>query len=779
MATRVAVVTSIQGAPQVANALKSWETGLNRIGRAANENAREMKKVTDQGNRLTTLIRGPLTAALGGLTAAFGVRELVRTADTYTLIESRLRLVTFGTQNLLSVQRQLFQQSQDTRISFEATAELYTRLARATRDLGATQDETLTVTRAINQAVIVSGASAAEAQAGLIQFAQGLASGALRGDELRSVLEQLPRLAEAIATGLGVTVGELRELGAEGELAADKVFEAILKTAPQIEAEFGQIDVTVGQSLTNLGNSLGNIVSKLDDITGASAGLAGAFQSISEFLDGFADPTPSERLQELNDEIAILQERLLTLAPGANAFDRLSTQFSAILNDAEEIQTRINQLDQERRELLRLQQFEEQSARETSVRQAQEAEQRKLEAAQRRVEAELKEQEKLFAQARRLAEQELNFQVQIGEVTLEQKIEVLQNELEFNERSAAERLRLEQEIARSFQQLAAERIEILKQETQIELAELKARLGNTQEFIDEKKALLTNLNEELSQLAQDLESQSRLAGAAVADVGDEVRRTEAAAESSFTTVGTRIDFLGTIGQRSAGILADAFNGAFGQITQGSLAFGRLFGQVFSSVVDSVLAQFARLAADKVFQILFGTVESGDIGRAAVSSPGGLTGGFGSTGLFGAVGVGGGAAAAFAGLLPLALGIASLDPGTAVGSILGTALGAFIGTFIFPGLGTLAGAAIGGSAGGFIGGLFQTGGSKVITSPQLIGVGEVGPERVTVEPLAGAPAGSRGGVTLVLNGPTVFDEVTMQGFIRMVELAVNRTGNRIV
>ena len=110
--------------------------------------------------------------------------------------------------------------------------------------------------------------------------------------------------------------------------------------------------------------------------------------------------------------------------------------------------------------------------------------------------------------------------------------------------------------------------------------------------------------------------------------------------------------------------------------------------------------------------------------------------------------------------------------------LGSKIGAFIGTFIFPGLGTLGGAAIGGSLGGFVGGLFQTGGTKVITSPQLIGVGEVGPERVTVTPLNGAPP-SGGGVTLILQGPTVFDAVSAQGFVRMVEDAVIRTQGRVV
>src|SRR5690606_18736649 len=125
----------------------------------------------------------------------------------------RLSLVTSGTEQLVRVQNELFAVAQSTRAPLVDTVDLYGRMARATQELGVSEGQLLTVTNAINQAIVISGASASSAQAALIQLGQGFAAGALRGEELNSVLEQTPRIAQAIADGMRVSVGELRRLG--------------------------------------------------------------------------------------------------------------------------------------------------------------------------------------------------------------------------------------------------------------------------------------------------------------------------------------------------------------------------------------------------------------------------------------------------------------------------------------------------------------------------------------------------------------------------------------
>jgi tape measure domain-containing protein len=242
-----------------------------------------LRGVSQEAKTAQTNLSGLKTAAVGVI-AALGVRELAEYADTWTLINNRLKLVTSSSDELAAVQNELLDLANETRTPLQATAELYSRVARSTGELGLSQQEVLDLTKSVNQAIQVSGATAAEAGAGVIQFAQGLASGALRGDELRSVLEQMPRLAQALSKGLGVGIGELRELGAEGELTADKVIGALQKTAPELQAEFEQLTPTIQGGFTVLENSVLEFVGKLDTALGTSQAFGRSMQDLGKYI---------------------------------------------------------------------------------------------------------------------------------------------------------------------------------------------------------------------------------------------------------------------------------------------------------------------------------------------------------------------------------------------------------------------------------------------------------------------------------------------------------------
>lgn len=220
------------------------------------------------------------TALLG----IFSVRELGRASDTMRTIENRLRLVTSSAEELAFVQDRLLQIANKTNNAYLSTVELYSRVARSAAQLNLTQRELLELTEGINNAVLVSGATAQEAAAGLVQFAQGLASGALRGDELRSVLEQMPRLAQAIAEGMGVTVGELRVLGQQGQLTSQQVIRAIQSQLATLRDEAARTEPTISQALTKLGNSFSSLVGRIDQATNASKLLREAIESLASML---------------------------------------------------------------------------------------------------------------------------------------------------------------------------------------------------------------------------------------------------------------------------------------------------------------------------------------------------------------------------------------------------------------------------------------------------------------------------------------------------------------
>lgn len=241
----------------------------------------ELTGIERQANSLRTALTRAF--AFAGITV--GIGGLVQLADQYTNIQNRLRTVTDGTEELGAVTKELLGIANATRSSFQATAELYTRTSLAARELGLSQRQTLEFTESLNQAVILSGASAAEASAGMIQLSQGLASGTLRGDELRSVLEQLPAVADVIAQELGVTRGELRKMGEDGKITSDIIITAFANAREELGERFAKTVPTLGQSFEVLRNNLVNWIGELTTSSGLVANLSSLILALANNLD--------------------------------------------------------------------------------------------------------------------------------------------------------------------------------------------------------------------------------------------------------------------------------------------------------------------------------------------------------------------------------------------------------------------------------------------------------------------------------------------------------------
>lgn len=212
---------------------------------------------------------------------------LVSFADGYTTLQNRLRGVSKDQANLNGLTNETYRIAQQTRSAWEATGMMYARMTRNSKELGYSQKEMLEFTKSLNQAVIVGGATAQEASAGLVQLSQGLASGALRGDELRSVLEQLPLVADVIAKHLGVTRGQLRQFGTEGKITARDVVEAFKKAAPELEKEFGKTVPSLAQAWTMMGNAATKFFGEIGTGTGVLAGLAKMMKYVADNFDTF------------------------------------------------------------------------------------------------------------------------------------------------------------------------------------------------------------------------------------------------------------------------------------------------------------------------------------------------------------------------------------------------------------------------------------------------------------------------------------------------------------
>ena len=210
-----------------------------------------------------------------GMTAAFAGTKLItgmnRASDAITDMGNKINLVTRDAAKTQKVLNELYNVAARSRGTIGGAVETFNRFGLALSDADKPLTELIRVTEAVQKAGTISGSSAESANAAIIQLGQGLASGQLRGQELNSVLEQMPRLARAIAEGMGVPFGKLRELAADGKITAEAAYNAILSGADKINSEYATLQATVGGLSTVLANEWGRAISEFDKIVGISA----------------------------------------------------------------------------------------------------------------------------------------------------------------------------------------------------------------------------------------------------------------------------------------------------------------------------------------------------------------------------------------------------------------------------------------------------------------------------------------------------------------------------
>lgn len=282
--TRAADMTS-KGMATVGNAserakqkTESAFSGIESKARGANEELHKMDSTL-------TGLKNKFVGALAFLGVTLSLGNIIRMVDEWKVVNGQVALTTKNQQESLMVQKELYRMAIDTRQAYASTATLYASVARNSSELGKSAEDVLGFTEDVSRAMMIGGGSAASKQAALIQLGQALGSGVLRGDELNSIMEQAPRLAKAIAEGMGTTIGQLRVLGKEGKLTAIDVFDAIRKSSEKLKREMGKIPWTVNQAGVRVSNALGNLFSKLEKKTGVVSSIAKGFASIGDYID--------------------------------------------------------------------------------------------------------------------------------------------------------------------------------------------------------------------------------------------------------------------------------------------------------------------------------------------------------------------------------------------------------------------------------------------------------------------------------------------------------------
>ncbi|MGU8111669.1 tape measure protein [Serratia marcescens] len=222
------------------------------------------------------------------LSAALSVQQVAQYANAWVDVNNKLVNAVRPTEQLADVTQRVFDISQETRSGLEATATLYGRLERATRSAGTSTEDLAKLTTTINKGLVVSGATAEEASSTMIQLSQALASGVLRGEEFNSISENGSRLAVALADSLGVTVGQLRAMAAEGKLTTDIVVKGLLSQGDVIAKEFGKTTQTMSQSLQVAGNNLQKFFGESSAVQSGVSVFSSAIVTASENIDALS-----------------------------------------------------------------------------------------------------------------------------------------------------------------------------------------------------------------------------------------------------------------------------------------------------------------------------------------------------------------------------------------------------------------------------------------------------------------------------------------------------------
>ena len=252
-----------------------------------------LTQLENQGAKADKSVKGlgssflDLKGAIAGISLYQVSKQFIDTADSMNLLDSRLKLATKSIQEYTAQQAALTNIAKGSYTSINDTLTLYTKLAPALTQVGATTAQVNNVVSIFQKGLQLGGAKAQEASSAILQFSQAMGSGVLRGEEFNSVAEASPKLLNYLAQGLEVPQTALRKMAENGELTASKVANALLKVKSTVDNDFAQMPVTVGKAMTNLQTDLSLAVREIDKTTGATNLLATEIQSFSNNIDGY------------------------------------------------------------------------------------------------------------------------------------------------------------------------------------------------------------------------------------------------------------------------------------------------------------------------------------------------------------------------------------------------------------------------------------------------------------------------------------------------------------
>lgn len=250
---------------QAALASSDMQASLLNIETATAATANAVDRLTDHLTEMENQTRhttagadgllSKLRSLLGAYAGVQGVKAIVGLSDAMTQTTARLDMMNDGLQTTAELNQMIYASAQRSRGSYQQTADMVAKLGNLAGDAFNSSQELVAFAEQLNKQITLSGASTQAADAAMLQLTQAMSSGVLRGEELNSILEQTPTIAQSIAEYMGVSTGKMREMASEGAISAEVVKNAMFAAADETNAKFEEMPMTWAQVWTTFQNT--------------------------------------------------------------------------------------------------------------------------------------------------------------------------------------------------------------------------------------------------------------------------------------------------------------------------------------------------------------------------------------------------------------------------------------------------------------------------------------------------------------------------------------------
>ena len=229
-----------------------FERSAADIGAASRQvdNFNNRQEQAERGAKKVKSVWSSLGGVIKSAIAAFSAKQVIELADSMTTTRARLDLMNDGLQTTAELQDMIMESANRSRASYQTTADAVAKMGIMAGDAFSSNEELIAFSELINKQFTIAGTSVAGIDAAMLQLTQAMSSGVLRGEELNSIFEQAPTIIQTIADYLGVPIGKIREMAAEGQITSTVVKNAMLASADEINAKFASMPMTFSQAWT-------------------------------------------------------------------------------------------------------------------------------------------------------------------------------------------------------------------------------------------------------------------------------------------------------------------------------------------------------------------------------------------------------------------------------------------------------------------------------------------------------------------------------------------------